>query len=469
MLIKDIENIGKRINRFLKQFASCFVSDNARDLLKNYVDGLCSDVSRKNLEAIALHADVPPRTLQRFLETIQWDEDRLRKLCQKHVAKKHLQPESVGIVDETGVAKSGRETACVIRQYNGNRGKVENSVNHVALAVSTPGFSSLLDCQLYMPKEWADDSARRARHYIPEELTFKTKPQIAIELIERALKNGVEVMGWTADELYGNNPEFLDELDRLRQAYVVEVPVNTKVWLIRPAFGLPVRSEARNVNEYATEFRDQTPQRYMVRQSTRGPIVWEIRWHSCWRKTSFDAVSPAGTLIIARNVETEEVKYFLANRVPGIADWTIRKLLQIAFERWAIEDCFREAKEELGLDHYECRGWHCVHRHLSITILAQIFCAELRQELSNSEDRMSAELVTLEQTRRAVELFFASRILSEKDRKRYLNAELRKQAYYAKRNAQATKSHTKTKNAKLLAMGIDPEEIKHIHPKNGSD
>ncbi len=167
MKIKDIAKLGKLLAQFLAGFACCFARPAGRALLHVYVLGLLSDVQRKNVEAIALDQNVAPRTLQRFLESIVWDEQLLRDRCQQIVAAEHAHPDAVGCIDETGTAKSGNETAGVKRQYNGNRGKVENCINNVALAYSTPGFDCLLDARLYLPKEWAEDSARRKKTTSP--------------------------------------------------------------------------------------------------------------------------------------------------------------------------------------------------------------------------------------------------------------------------------------------------------------
>ena len=174
MKVKDIANLGRMLVRFLACFADCFARPAGRDLLKVYVQGLLSDVRRKNTEAIALDQGVAPRTLQRFLESIVWDEQKLRDRCQEMIAKEHASPEAIGCIDETGVAKSGRHTAGVKRQYNGNRGKVENCVNHVALAYSASGFDCLLDAQVYLPKEWADDPVRRKKTTF--QTTLSSKP-----------------------------------------------------------------------------------------------------------------------------------------------------------------------------------------------------------------------------------------------------------------------------------------------------
>lgn len=173
MKVKDIAKLGKMLGQFLARFAGCFARPAGRALLQVYVRGLMSDVQRKNVEAMALDQKVAPRTLQRFLESIAWDEQLVRDRCQQIVATEHVHLEAIGCIDETGMAKSGNETAGVKRQYNGNRGKVENCVNHVALAYSAPGFNCLLDARVYLPKEWADDLPRRKKTTFPTRLSSR--------------------------------------------------------------------------------------------------------------------------------------------------------------------------------------------------------------------------------------------------------------------------------------------------------
>lgn len=163
MSVQDIAKLGKLLVQFLARFAHCFARPAGRRLLAVYVRGLLSDGQRKNAEAIALQQNVAPRTLQRFLESIVWDEELLRDSCQQLIAKEHAHEQAIGCIDETGTAKSGGHTAGVKRQYNGNRGKIENCVNNVALAYSAPGFDCLLDARLYLPKEWTEDPAKRKK------------------------------------------------------------------------------------------------------------------------------------------------------------------------------------------------------------------------------------------------------------------------------------------------------------------
>ena len=133
---------------------------------------MLSNLQRKNVEAIALENGVAPRTLQRFLESIKWDQDKLIEKCQQLVAKEFADPEAVGVIDETGTAKSGNETVGVGRQYNGNRGKIENAVVAVALSYATTWFHCLIAARMYLPKHWAGDPARRKKTTFPMTSSF---------------------------------------------------------------------------------------------------------------------------------------------------------------------------------------------------------------------------------------------------------------------------------------------------------
>lgn len=163
MTLKQIAALGRKLSLFLALFADCFGRCEARRLLSVYVRGQLSDVHRKTAEAIALKFRTAPRTLQRFLESIQWDEEKLRDRCQQIVAKDHAHPEAIGCVDESGTTKSGRETVGVGRQWNGNRGKIDDCVVGVHLSYAAPGFQVLLDSNLFLPEDWANDPARRKK------------------------------------------------------------------------------------------------------------------------------------------------------------------------------------------------------------------------------------------------------------------------------------------------------------------
>jgi len=178
MTLKQITGLGKQLALFLALFADCFGRRDARALLRVYVQGQLSDLHRKTAEAIALKAGTPPRTLQhcfesiKWLESIKWNEEQLRDRCQHIVVSEHAHPEAIGCIDESGTTKSGKETVGVGRQYNGNRGKIDNCVVGVHLSYWVPGFQVLLDSQLYLPEDFANDSARRKKHTSPRRSSF---------------------------------------------------------------------------------------------------------------------------------------------------------------------------------------------------------------------------------------------------------------------------------------------------------
>lgn len=318
---------------------------------------------------------------------------------------------------------------------------------------------------------------------IPDDVVFRTKPQIALTLVERALANGVRIKAWTFDEFYGRDTAFLDGLEERGQVFVGEVPTNFHGWVIKPkvlrAGPTPRRgrrkkyprlararrsSEVQNLLRYSPAFRQRTWQRYRIKDTERGPAVWEVKWAVFWRKGVDGLPGRRHCLIVARNVVTHEIKYFVSNRVPGERAITLRLLLRVAFGRWSVENCIRQAKEELGLDHYEVRGWRCVHRHFYLTQMSHLFCARMRQKFETAATRDEPlERLTTEQVRRAVNawLEIAAGRLTKTER---LERELAKQRYYQRRNTQAKRSHTKTQRARLEDLGINVDRIKSCVP-----
>jgi len=234
MTLQQIARLGKELARFLMLFVGCFRSRPGFSLFQVYVKGLLSNVQRKNVEAMALEFGTAPRTLQRFVESIKWEETQVRDECQRIVAREHAHPRAIGCLDESGTAKSGTHTAAAARQWLGSCGKVDNGVVGVHLSYSAPGFQCLLDSEVYLPKEWADDPERRRRNYIPEAVEFRTKPQIGLAMIDRASEHGVHVAAWTFDEAYGRDSAFLDGLEERRQVFVGEVPTNFHGWVRKP-------------------------------------------------------------------------------------------------------------------------------------------------------------------------------------------------------------------------------------------
>lgn len=224
----------------------------------------------------------------------------------------------------------------------------------------------------------------------------------------------------------------------------------------------------RNLLTYSPEFRARTWQRYRIKDTERGPEIWEVKWAVLWRKGEDGLPGRRHCLIVARNVLTGELKYFVSNRVPGERGVTLRWLLRVAFGRWSVESCFRQAKEELGLDHYEVRGWRCVHRHFVVVQLSHLFCARMREQFDRDTPRDNPlEHLTTEQVRRAMNVWLATSDLPPVTRRQRLERELANQQYYQTRNRQAQQSHTKTRIAELKSVGIDAARIKSCFDTSG--
>jgi SRSO17 transposase len=299
----------------------------------------------------------------------------------------------------------------------------------------------------------------------------------------------VRVSAWTFDELYGRDGKFLDALEQRRQVFVGEIPPNFHGWTRKPKLlregpkhtggGRPKQyprlaagchsSEVRNLAKHSPVFRKQSWQRYRIKDTDKGPAVWEVKWAAFWRKDEDGLPTRRHCLIVARNVLTGEVKYFLANHVPGECNpvtgqfVSLRWLLRVAFGRCSIESCFREGKEELGLDHYEVRGWRCVHRHFFVTQLSHLFCARMRLEFDTHSDQ-KLDRVTVEQVRSAMNVWLDAADLPPARRRERLDEELRKQRYHQRRNKQTRTSHTKTTINLFTAIGIDVDKIKSCIP-----
>jgi SRSO17 transposase len=408
----EISSLGTRLTQFLRRFADCFGRSEPREHLRTYIRGQLSNLPRKSVEPIALTAGTPPRTLQRFLESVQWDEQRLRDRQQQFVAREHAHPKAIGVVDESGNPKKGRHTAAVKRQWCGRTGKIDNCVMGVHLSYVAGDFQCLLDSDLFLPQDWANDPVRRAAAFIPDEVVYRKKTDIALAQIQRALSNGIRVAAWTCDEFYGRDGQLLEGLEAWGQNYVAEVPSTFTGWLQEPLVLLrPTPQEmrktgrkrrfprlarktlpacaVRNLMTCSRVFQKQKWRAFRIKDGEKGPLVWEVKHAVFYRKRSDGLAGPAQCLIVVRNVlDRSEIKFFVSNLVPGSEGVALKWLLWVAFSRWPIERCFQQAKDELGMDHFEVRGWRGIHRHLYITQLSHLFCA--RERLKRREKKRPA-------------------------------------------------------------------------------
>lgn len=231
---QQIRLLEPKLDDFLEHFADCFKRCDTREHLATYVRGQLSDLPQKSVEPIALAAGVAPRTLQEFLSQLAWDHDKMRDRLQELVKTQHAGPHRIGIFDETSDPKKGVKTPGVQKQWCGRLGKTENCVVTVHLAYAQEDFHSLLDGELYLPERWAQDRQRCREAGIPDTMTYRPKWQIALELYDRAMANGLTFDWLTFDEGYGSKPELLRQLLQRGQVFVAEVPKSVTGWLKAP-------------------------------------------------------------------------------------------------------------------------------------------------------------------------------------------------------------------------------------------
>ncbi len=401
MTTDEIAGLAPAFSEYLRSFRPCFPYTPSFRHLGTYCRGLVSDLARKSVEPIALAAGCAARTLQQFLTDYVWDHDGVLNRIQRRIVTDHLpapgQPAAdelgvVGLIDETSVAKKGDMTPGVQRQYCGARGKVENCIVTVHLAVKHGAFLGMLDSDLFLPeKSWDLDRERCQEAHIPEEIGYRSKWLIALEQVKRAVANGVRFDWLTFDEWYGGKPEFLFLLEEMGINYVCEVPVNFMCWGAMPkcrSSQAPFAAKrVENVATVGKPFRGQCWKTFEMARETLGPQVWKVKAGQVHLQRDGKPTDRTYWLIVAKNVQTKEVKYFVSNAPPQTA---LIKLLMVAFCRWKVEHVFRLAKTEVGFGHFEGRSWKGLLRHMILCQLVILFVAEqtarLRGEKSAIDD-----------------------------------------------------------------------------------
>ena len=401
----QIKQVGRGVEAFLEEFSDCFGRCDTESYLAVYVRGQNSNLQRKSVEPMALQAGIPPRSLQAFLSLLNWDEERVVDRVQQIVMRDHGHPKAIGLVDETASAKKGHHTATVQHQWCGRTGKVDNCVVSVHLGYTLGGFHCLLDSDLFLPKSWANDPAKREEAGIPEEVIHRSKPEMALAQIQRALANGVRVAAWTFDEHYGQSYAFLDGLDALAQSYVAEVPSSFCGWAVYPklvyrarpqemhrggrkrpiprlAGGAAKASQVGDLLGHSPAFRDQPWTAVQLKEGEKGPMVREVKVIRFWMQRD-GLPTRAHWLIVARNPEEPEtIKFFVSNAPAGTP---IEWLVYVGYSRWSIERCFEEDKDQLGFDHFEVRGWKAIHRHMYLTQVSHLYLNKAREKLMAQE------------------------------------------------------------------------------------
>ena len=398
MDVAELEQLEDRLNAYLARFGDCFRRSDTRAHLTTYVRGQLSDLDAKSVEPIALQAGTPVRTLQEFIAQHRWDEDGLRRRLIHIVRDEHVNKNTVAIIDETSDVKKGDKTPGVQRQWCGKVGKQENCIVTVHLAAANEDFHCMVDGELFLPESWSNDRERCAAAGIPDEMVYRPKWQIALELLDRSKEEGIEYPWLTADEGYGGKPGFLEALADRDQKFVLEVPRTFSVWEKHPEVTeQPYRKGGRGRGRKTPRVKsgESSPRsvetvfwhgeamkakrwkRYRVKDGEKGPIIWEAKRVRVTLKGSDGLPGLSLWLVVARNVLDGELKFFVSNASEFAS---MAMLLLVAFQRWRVERCFEDQKQEVGLDCYEGRRYLGLKRHLIITSLSYLFLSQTCQQ-----------------------------------------------------------------------------------------
>jgi SRSO17 transposase len=399
----QIKKLKPKLRQFLKRFDDCFPRKDTRAHLPVYVAGQLSDIPEKSVEPIAINAGVPVRTLQEFLSQHQWDHDRACDRLHQIVRDEHSGPKSIGVLDETSDVKKGDKTPGVQRQWCGAVGKKENCIVTVHLSYARDDFQCLLDGELYLPKSWSDDRQRCRAAGIPDDVVYRPKWKIGLELFDRARANGLSFDWLTFDEWYGGKPEFLRELSARSQRFVAEVPRSFMGWLKAPRvvtrpFRKHGRGRGRKTPRLASgssppcrvdamldqeRLANQPWVKWRVKDGHKGPMIWDVK-HLMFYPVDEDGLPGEPMhLVVARDVlNPEVVKFFVSNT---LAETSIQVLLLVAFSRWRVERCFEDQKGEIGLDQYEGRRYQGLKRHLILSCVSYLFLSRIRQEFGGEK------------------------------------------------------------------------------------
>lgn len=368
-----VDLVTAELDRVHERIASRFTRAEPRTRVREYVSGLVAGLERKNGWTLAERAgEISPDGMQRLLRRADWDVDGVRDDVRDHVIERLGDSQGVLIGDETGFVKKGIRSAGVQRQYSGTAGRTENCQIGTFLAYASVHGHALIDRELYLPESWTSDRDRCRAAGIPDEVEFATKPRQLIAMLARALDAGVPFAWVTADEAYGQAHYLCDWLEQRDAAYVLATKRTDTVITVE---GVPGR-----VDELIADLPTRAWRRLSVGAGAHGPREYDwarVPVHSHW-------APGRGHWVLARRSinDSTEIAYYVCYgpRRAGLVD-----LAWVAGARWHVEECFQQAKNEAGLDHYQVRSWRAWYAHVTLSMLALAWLAATKAIATKGE------------------------------------------------------------------------------------
>ena len=370
--VEEVHGWGLALAEVEQRLAPYFARAEARQRAMGYLHGLLSPVERKNSWQLAESVgEVTPYGFQHLLGRADWDADAVRDALRQYVVEHVGDADAIVVLDETGFLKKGRMSAGVARQYSGTAGRIENvQIGVFASYVSRMGHT-LIDRELYLPKEWTEDRDRCDRAGIPQNRAFHTKPALARQLLARLMAARVPFRWVTADSIYGDDRRLRLWLEEREQSYVLAVSGKEYVW---------IGWRQHQVKTLLAGLPAEGWERRSAGAGAKGPRDYD------WLRLPIgSALQEAGRrwLLVRRNVsDATDLTAYVAFAPAGT---TLEELVQVAGSRWAIESDFETAKGEVGLDQYEVRSWTGWYRHSTLVMWAQAFLTVVRAAVIDVE------------------------------------------------------------------------------------
>ena len=379
--VAEVARWADGIEQVHECIASRFRRREPRRRALEYLKGLLSPIERKNGWQLAEQAgDATPDGVQRLLYNYRWDADQVRDDLRDYVVEHLGCADGVVVVDETGFLKKGNKSAGVQRQYSGTAGRIENCQIGVFLAYAGAKGRTLLDRELYLPQVWTDDRERRREAGVPEDAVFRTKPQLTQMMLGRAVESGVPFAWFTGDEVYGSDRKLRLWLEREEIPHVMAIKSNEKLWALTDKGPLQVRAD-----RLASQVDPANWARCSAGNGAKGPRVYD------WAVVDIRPLREPGKghwLLARRSLaKPGELAYYVCF---GSAETTLAELVRVAGTRWAIEECFEEAKGQVGLDQYEVRRWDGWYRHITLAMLAHAYLTAIKYQAMEQGEKGAA-------------------------------------------------------------------------------
>jgi len=335
-------------------------------------------------------ADSEWQSMQHFLSHSPWEhrpvQDQIAKDCDRLLGGS---PDTALIFDESGIPKKGKMSVGAARQWCGRLGKTDNCQTAVYGALSMGPHVALIDERLYLPKEWTDDKKRCKKAGVPDDIEFRTKTQLAHEMVRDARARGIRFAWLGFDGGYGKEPDFLNALEDDGEIFMADVHKDQTIYLENPAPYLPEKKgrgrtptrlvaavASMRVDKWVADQSEESWQRIAFRESTKGRLQADFLVQRIWTWNNTESTGRLRYLIVRREIGAKkEIKYSLSNAPEGTG---IERLAFMQGQRYFVERAFQDAKSNVGLDHYQVRGWQAWHHHMTMVMLAMLYMLETR-------------------------------------------------------------------------------------------